>query len=305
MKHAHTHMSPSQPARARSGRAKGRHSKGRHASPPVAANRTTRRMGRRLPIGPGIGLALAVTATTSFTVATADSDTSRRASATERTTTERSSTAAAAHLDEASVAPRVVVDRSAKISRNDNRPERIKITPAPEPEPEPRRGQSTRANSAPEPESEEEPESALAGCDGDASGAGSNGQVPSSELCDLWDGQTHVRADAAVTLAELNAAYTARFGEAMCITDGYRSYDQQVAVKAEKGYLAATPGTSNHGWGLAVDLCPETYAGERYSWLAENAPAFGWDNPPWARPGGSKYEPWHWELTEEVAEVEY
>ncbi|HWV79445.1 MAG TPA: M15 family metallopeptidase, partial [Isoptericola sp.] len=92
-------------------------------------------------------------------------------------------------------------------------------------------------------------------------------------------------------------------GESMCITDGFRSYSQQVATKAAKGYLAAVPGTSNHGWGLAVDICPETYSGSRWDWLAANAPAYGWDNPDWARPGGSKYEPWHWEYTAGVTQM--
>jgi D-alanyl-D-alanine carboxypeptidase len=37
-------------------------------------------------------------------------------------------------------------------------------------------------------------------------------------------------------------------------------------------------------------------ADEHYAWLLENAPAFGWDNPAWARKGGSgPYEPWHFE----------
>jgi hypothetical protein len=143
---------------------------------------------------------------------------------------------------------------------------------------------------------------ALPGCDGDASGAGTNGEVPSSEMCVLWDGSTTVRADAAVALARLNEAYTAAFGEPMCLSDGYRSYSEQVAVKAAKGYLAATPGTSNHGWGLAVDLCGESYAGERWDWLAAHAPEYGWDNPEWART--SKYEPWHWEYTDAVAQVD-
>jgi D-alanyl-D-alanine carboxypeptidase len=142
----------------------------------------------------------------------------------------------------------------------------------------------------------------LPGCDGKASGAGTNGGIPLSEMCVLWDGGPSIRADAAVALAELNKRYRATFGEDMCITDGYRSYSQQVATKAAKGYLAAMPGTSNHGWGLAVDLCPETYAGDRWGWLAAHAPDFGWDNPPWARPSGSKYEPWHWEFTDAVAE---
>ncbi|MEU2198648.1 M15 family metallopeptidase [Isoptericola sp. NPDC019482] len=149
----------------------------------------------------------------------------------------------------------------------------------------------------------EAPPPVLPGCGGEAAGTGSNGQIPSSELCTLWDGRTQVRADAAVRLAELNEAYKAAWGESMCITDGFRSYAQQVATKAAKGYLAAAPGTSNHGWGLAVDICPETYSGSRWDWLAANAPAYGWDNPDWARPGGSKYEPWHWEYTAGVTQM--
>ncbi|PFG41513.1 D-alanyl-D-alanine carboxypeptidase-like protein [Isoptericola jiangsuensis] len=141
----------------------------------------------------------------------------------------------------------------------------------------------------------------LPGCDGLATGAGTNGSISSSEMCNLWDGGPAIRADAAVALARLNQAYRGVFGEDMCVTDGYRSYSQQVATKAAKGYLAATPGTSNHGWGLAVDLCPETYAGDRWTWLAAHGPDYGWDNPDWARAGGSKYEPWHWEFTAAVA----
>jgi D-alanyl-D-alanine carboxypeptidase len=152
-------------------------------------------------------------------------------------------------------------------------------------------------------EIEAPPPPVLPGCDGLAAGSGTNGQIPSSELCTLWDGHTQVRADAAVALAELNQAYQAAWGEPMCITDGFRSYAQQVATKAAKGYLAAVPGTSNHGWGLAVDICPESYAGSRWDWLAANAPAYGWDNPDWARPGGSKYEPWHWEYTAGVTQM--
>ena len=35
---------------------------------------------------------------------------------------------------------------------------------------------------------------------------------------------------------------------------------------------------------------------KEHTWLKENAPDFGWDNPDWARSGGSgPYEPWHWE----------
>jgi D-alanyl-D-alanine carboxypeptidase len=145
----------------------------------------------------------------------------------------------------------------------------------------------------------------LPGCDGEATGAGLNGQISATELCDLWDGYPPIRADAAVALARLNQAYTAQFGEAICLTDGYRSYAQQVTAKAAKPTLTATPGTSNHGWGLAVDICADGYAGERWDWLKANAPQFGWDNPEWAQSGGSgPYEPWHWEFTAAVAQID-
>jgi LAS superfamily LD-carboxypeptidase LdcB len=145
----------------------------------------------------------------------------------------------------------------------------------------------------------------LPGCDGEATGSGLNGQVPESELCALWEGYPPIRADAAVALARLNQAYTEQFGEPMCLTDGYRSYAQQVAARAAKPTLTATPGRSNHGWGLAVDICADSYAGERWDWLEAYGPEYGWDNPKWAQPGGSgPYEPWHWEFTAAVAQID-
>ncbi|MEK8226019.1 D-alanyl-D-alanine carboxypeptidase family protein [Oerskovia sp. M15] len=55
--------------------------------------------------------------------------------------------------------------------------------------------------------------------------------------------------------------------------------------------------TSNHGWGLAIDLTsPASNPGSaQYRWLRNNAPLYGWDNPAWARSNGSKPEPWHFE----------
>ena len=57
------------------------------------------------------------------------------------------------------------------------------------------------------------------------------------------------------------------------------------------------PGTSNHGWALAVDLCGGiNVAGTAQSaWMAANAGQFGFVQPDWARQGGEKPEPWHWE----------
>lgn len=138
----------------------------------------------------------------------------------------------------------------------------------------------------------------LPGCDGLARPASSNGQVPSADLCALWDPSQMLRGDAAVALSELNLGFRAAFGRDMCITDSYRSLAMQRQVAYAKPGLAASPGTSNHGWGLAIDFCSsETRSSTVMSWMQENAPIYGWDNPKWARRGGSgAYEPWHWEF---------
>lgn len=129
-------------------------------------------------------------------------------------------------------------------------------------------------------------------------GGYSNGQIPVDALAPVpWAAGHLLRPDATAALAALNDAYRAQFGRDIEITDSYRTYAQQVAVKRAKGYLAATPGTSNHGWALALDLSGgiNVYASPQYQWMRDNAPTYGWDNPTWARPGGSKLEPWHWE----------
>ncbi|WP_282945528.1 M15 family metallopeptidase [Cellulomonas endometrii] len=147
----------------------------------------------------------------------------------------------------------------------------------------------------------------LPGCDGEAGTGSANGQLPQSDLCYLWDGGTELRADAAEALAELNAMWVTRFGTDLCLSSGYRTLAEQRAVKAQKGGLAAPAGRSNHGWGLAVDLCSSQTTGAQWEWLNENAPVFGWENPAWAQPGGSgPYERWHWEYTKGVmADGEY
>lgn len=270
-----------------------RATRGRHAQRRAPGPRSAARM-----LGHGVGIVAMVATTAAFAITSSESQLAHAETLDQRPEARTHEPAEAAPRVQA--APPVVVDRSAKVSRTDERPSRVEIVPAPEPEPEPeptvevpdQGADSTSAG----------PTDLLTGCDVEVGTAFANGQVPSEQLCAPWDGAQQVRADAAQSLAALNQAYTARFGESMCLTDGYRSYDQQVATKAAKGYLAAQPGYSNHGWGLAVDLCAETYAGERWDWLAGQAQDSGWDNPDWARPGGSKYEPWHWEFTDAVAE---
>lgn len=138
--------------------------------------------------------------------------------------------------------------------------------------------------------------SAVPGCDGIVRGKGTNGRLPPSELCDLWHAPYTARADAAVTLIALNDSYFARFGTDICLSSGYRTFEEQLALRATKGALAASAGQSNHGWGLAVDLCPAAYSGTRGVWLHDVGRVYGWANPAWAqRGGGGAYEPWHWE----------
>jgi hypothetical protein len=140
--------------------------------------------------------------------------------------------------------------------------------------------------------------------DGGSCGGGSvagypNGRIPTRLLCPLWGAPgMSMRADAADAFNRLSQEYADRFGVPICVIDSYRSYDQQVSVKAARGSLAATPGTSNHGWGLAVDLCGgiERFGTAEHRWMRENAPPFGYFHPDWAQRGGSKPEPWHWEF---------
>ncbi len=130
------------------------------------------------------------------------------------------------------------------------------------------------------------------GCGGRSTEGYPNGFLPASALCPLAVGSGHrLRADAA---AAFNAMYAAG---APCITDSYRSYAAQVDVFRRKPDLAAVPGTSNHGWGIAIDFgCgAERFDSDAYRWLKANAGRFGFAHPTWAEPDGSKPEPWHWE----------
>lgn len=126
-----------------------------------------------------------------------------------------------------------------------------------------------------------------------------NGQIPASALCPLWGAPGHLlRADAAYAFDRLAEAYAADHGRAICVTDSYRTYASQVRLKAQKPRLAARPGTSNHGWGTAVDLCGgiQSFGTPQHRWMQLNAPRFGWFNPRWAQQTGSKPEAWHWEF---------
>ncbi|WP_460405522.1 D-alanyl-D-alanine carboxypeptidase family protein, partial [Actinophytocola sediminis] len=126
-----------------------------------------------------------------------------------------------------------------------------------------------------------------------------NGFFPRTALCPVGVGEHVLRCDAAAALGQLRQAFTAAFGRPLCVTDSYRTFAEQVRLYGAKPALAAIPGTSNHGWALAVDLCGgiQSFGSAHYSWMLANAPRFGWSNPLWARQGNGREEPWHWEFT--------
>jgi hypothetical protein len=156
-----------------------------------------------------------------------------------------------------------------------------------------------------------------------------NGEVPDDKLRFINNWQTYKGAigsdrgrirlytKASLALDQLLAAAEAQSIK-FKINSAYRTYSDQVAVfntncsngpfngascvaKPKKG-LAANPGRSNHGFGLAVDFSTPgdlkklTTSTNQYKWLLANAAKYGFKRLPWGnRPEGENWEAWHWE----------
>ncbi|WP_223145053.1 M15 family metallopeptidase [Actinotalea subterranea] len=115
-----------------------------------------------------------------------------------------------------------------------------------------------------------------------------NGKVPADALSEIGDTGHRLWTPAARSLEALRDD-AARDGVTIGITDSYRTYESQVDLAQRKGLysqggLAAAPGTSMHGWGMATDLKLDATA---QAWMRENAGRYGFveDTP---------REPWHW-----------
>jgi len=132
----------------------------------------------------------------------------------------------------------------------------------------------------------------LPDCDPTTAVTGSNGRLSAASLCRLWNGLV-LEPEAAIAFAALDEHFKSVFGRDMCLDQTYRTLAQQYSTKASRGYMAATPGTSMHGWGLAVDFCASDTVGAAGAWIKKNAPTYGWVHPAWA--STVKIEPWHWE----------
>lgn len=115
-----------------------------------------------------------------------------------------------------------------------------------------------------------------------------NGRIPAAAMDTIGRGHHRLWGPAAASFRQL-LADAERAGVDIGVTDSYRSYEGQVDVARRKGLysqggLAAKPGTSQHGWGLAVDLDLDATA---QRWMRANAGRYGFveDTP---------REPWHW-----------
>jgi len=122
------------------------------------------------------------------------------------------------------------------------------------------------------------------------------------------------------SLVQLLNDYKAHFGEPLSFSYTYRDFEGQIEMKKKYGGGAATPGQSNHGWGVAFDVngtrtlkdgtvLPRTakdkrFDSEVYEWLDNGGKGrYGWINPPKLRRGKKGAEAWHWENTQIRDEV--
>jgi hypothetical protein len=117
-----------------------------------------------------------------------------------------------------------------------------------------------------------------------------NGRIPTAALEPIGQGGHRLSAPAARAWKACVEAARAD-GIDLTITDSYRTFDQQVDLVQRKGLYSnggygATPGTSNHGWGLAVDA--DVTAPRTLDWMRNNAWQFGFVE-------AVPREPWHWE----------
>jgi len=146
-----------------------------------------------------------------------------------------------------------------------------------------------------------------------------NGELPASVLRNIKapNGQLHRLAATAWNAMQLAAYFD---GIELKHVGAYRPFDQQIKLFRERytgtptgrtpqvtrnyqnttWYLkkgmapAGTPGTSNHGWGLAIDVA--SASGKRLEWLlgdgfsTSNALKFGFS---WEVKDGANAEAWH------------
>jgi len=114
-----------------------------------------------------------------------------------------------------------------------------------------------------------------------------NGRLPDSKLTGVGEGEKLTEA-AAKQFRRMDAAARTE-GIDLRVNSGYRTYSQQAFYYQRYlngGNVAAPPGSSNHGWGLSVDLDVNGESGAS-RWLRKNGAKYGFFND-------VATEPWHW-----------
>jgi hypothetical protein len=129
-----------------------------------------------------------------------------------------------------------------------------------------------------------------------------NGALPLSYLAST--GKGCVVFDEAIESLRQMIAQAAKDGVSLRPASCYRDYAGQVAARqswCDRGacHMAAVPGTSNHGWGKAIDFSDQTgsldWDSPGYIWLKTWGWHFGWMHPTVMEPDGPVPEPWHFE----------
>jgi hypothetical protein len=123
-----------------------------------------------------------------------------------------------------------------------------------------------------------------------------NGRLPDSDLAPIAQGR--LRKDAAAAWNTMNIEARSRGLELVPTgsASSYRTYDQQVyfwnLYQSGQGALAARPGNSNHGWGLAVDTPDQRHWNMIQAIGAKYGYQKAWSDAP--------SEPWHVKYREGV-----
>jgi hypothetical protein len=131
-----------------------------------------------------------------------------------------------------------------------------------------------------------------------------NGHLSPQELAPIAQGQLAIAAAAAWNAMNVEARALGVELLPNGSKSSYRTYEQQVELyrlfQSGAGSLAAVPGQSNHGWGLAVDCATQQMRatidriGEKYGWSkrTSDAPSEWWHlrwNASWTGPDPGPY----------------
>lgn len=125
-----------------------------------------------------------------------------------------------------------------------------------------------------------------------------NGRIPLAMMTELRDdlgAGGYAQTDAARAYQAIAAEFEEAVGVPLKFVEAYRDFAMQTTLRnaylSGTGNVAAVPGTSNHGWGLAFDFAyPLTsWNTDGQAWFRANEARFGFSSAQGLADG----EPWH------------